>query len=188
MDVKVYDDTVWLTQKQMAMLFETSTQNITLHIGNIYKEHELIQEATCKDFLQVQFEGTRKIQRKTKYFNLDVIISVGHRVKSIHGTRFRQWATTILKEYLLHGYSIRESSSTFILVGTESLPRRPSLVFHRTFIARRGRGCRPFRYLRLRYAHLRLLRGNLYEVKKMRMTMCGSVPTGHPPNNPTQAQ
>lgn len=106
LDVQLSDETVWLTQKQMAWLFDTKPQNITIHIGNIYKEEELEQDATCKDFLQVQTEGGRTVRRKAKFYNLDVIISVGYRVKSKRGTQFRQWANRILKEYLLKGYSV----------------------------------------------------------------------------------
>ena len=106
LDVQLADETVWLTQKQMAWLFDTKPQNITIHIGNIYKEEELEQDATCKDFLQVQTEGGRTVRRMSKFYNLDVIISVGYRVKSRRGTQFRQWANRILKEYLLKGYSV----------------------------------------------------------------------------------
>ena len=106
LDVQLADETVWLTQKQMAWLFDTKPQNITIHIGNIYKEEELEQDATCKDFLQVQTEGGRTVCRMAKFYNLDVIISVGYRVKSKRGTQFRQWANRILKEYLLKGYSV----------------------------------------------------------------------------------
>ena len=106
LDVQLADETVWLTQKQMAWLFDTKPQNITIHIGNIYKEEELEQDATCKDFLQVQTEAGRTVRRMAKFYNLDVIISVGYRVKSRRGTQFRQWANRILKEYLLKGYSV----------------------------------------------------------------------------------
>lgn len=108
LEVQLSDETVWLTQKQMAWLFDTSSQNITIHINNVYKEKELVKNATCKDFLQVQKEGGRNIQRKVKHYNLDVIISVGYRVKSQRGTQFRQWANRVLKEYLLRGYSINQ--------------------------------------------------------------------------------
>lgn len=106
LDVQLAEDTVWLSQKQMAQLFDTTSQNITLHIGNIYREQELIKSATCKDFLQVQEEGGKEKRRLTKFYNLDVIISVGYRVKSKRGTQFRQWANIVLKNYLLHGYAI----------------------------------------------------------------------------------
>lgn len=102
------NETVWLTQAQMAELFETTPQNITLHIKNIYIEQELIADSTCKDFLQVREEGSRMIKRMQKFYNLDVIISVGYRVKSKRGTQFRIWANKILKDYLLKGYSINK--------------------------------------------------------------------------------
>lgn len=106
LEVRVNDETVWLTQAQMAVLFQTTPQNITIHIKNIYKEGELQYEATCKDYLQVQPEGSRIVKRIQKIYNLDVIISVGYRVKSIRGTKFRQWANKVLKEYLLQGMAV----------------------------------------------------------------------------------
>ena len=106
LEVRVENETVWLTQQQMAELFKATKQNVSLHINNIYKEGELDGISTVKDSLTVRKEGNRTVQRQVKYYNLDVIISVGYRVKSVRGTRFRQWANRILKEYLLHGYSI----------------------------------------------------------------------------------
>ena len=108
LEVRMEDDTVWLTQQQMADLFETTPQNITTHIRNLYNEGELDTNPTCKDSLQVRMEGNRKIKRVQKYYNLDVIISVGYRVKSLRGTQFRQWANRVLKEYLLKGYSANQ--------------------------------------------------------------------------------
>ena len=105
LDVRVEGDTVWLTQQQMSLLFNTSRNNVTLHIGNIFKEHELEQNSVCKESLLTAQDG--KIY-KTKFYNLDVIISVGYRVKSQAGTRFRQWATKILKEYMLRGYAVNQ--------------------------------------------------------------------------------
>ena len=90
----------------MAELFQTTPQNITIHIRKIYQEGELKQKGTCKDYLQVQTEGTREVQRNFKLYNLDVIISVGYRVKSIRGIQFRIWANKILKEYLLRAYAV----------------------------------------------------------------------------------
>ncbi len=107
-DVRMEDETVWLTQSQMAELFQTTPQNITLHIKNVYAEGELSQVSTCKEYLQVQLEGKRKVKRKTKYYNLDVIISVGYRVKSLRGTQFRIWATQRLKEYLIKGFTMND--------------------------------------------------------------------------------
>ena len=106
LEVRLEDETVWLTQAQMAELFKTTPQNVTIHIKSIYKEQELEIMGTCKEHLQVRQEGNRIVRRKQKFYNLDVIISVGYRVKSIYGTRFRQWATRILKDYLLKGYAI----------------------------------------------------------------------------------
>ncbi|MBR3980472.1 MAG: virulence RhuM family protein [Bacteroidales bacterium] len=108
LEVRLDEDTVWLTQAQMAELFQTTPQNITLHIRNVYKEGELEILSTCKDFLQVQKEGTRIVKRVQKLYNLDVIISVGYRVKSMRGTQFRQWALKVLKDYLLKGYSVNQ--------------------------------------------------------------------------------
>ncbi|MBO4741711.1 MAG: virulence RhuM family protein [Bacteroidales bacterium] len=108
LEVRLDNDTVWLTQAQMSELFETTPQNITIHIRNLYKEGELEVEPTCKDFLQVRVEGNRTVNRIQKIYNLDVIISVGYRVKSLRGTQFRQWANRVLKEYLLKGYSVNQ--------------------------------------------------------------------------------
>lgn len=108
LEVKLENETVWLTQSQMAMLFDTTPQNITMHIRNIYKVDELQKEATCKDFLQVRNEGGRTVTRNTKFYNLDLIISVGYRVNSKRGILFRQWATSILKQYLINGYVINQ--------------------------------------------------------------------------------
>ena len=103
LEVRLQDEMVWLTQQQMAELFSTTRNNITLHIGNIFKEGELEEESVRKESLLTAADGKNY---RTKFYNLDVIISVGYRVKSIHGTRFRQWATSVLKDYLLKGYSV----------------------------------------------------------------------------------
>lgn len=108
LDVRVEDESVWLTQTQMAELFQATKQNISLHIRNIYKEGELDETSTVKEYLTVQKEGKRSVHRNISYYNLDVIISVGYRVKSLRGTKFRQWANKILKEYLLRGYSVNQ--------------------------------------------------------------------------------
>jgi len=107
-DVRLEDDTVWLSQAQMVELFQTTKQNISLHVGNVFKEGELEQEATVKEYLTVQNEGNRKVARKVKFYNLDVIISVGYRVKSKRGTAFRIWARTIIKDYLVKGYAVNQ--------------------------------------------------------------------------------
>jgi len=106
LEVRLEEETVWLNQQQMAILFNATKQNISLHINNIYKEGELLRDATVKEYLTVQQEGSRQITRRVLFYNLDVIISVGYRVKSIRGTQFRQWANRVLKDYLLRGYSI----------------------------------------------------------------------------------
>jgi len=105
-DVRLENETVWLTQKLMAELFQTTTQNITIHLKNIFEEGELEEISTCKDFLQVQKEGNRHVERNQKFYNLDVIISVGYRVKSHRGTQFRIWATQRLKEYIVKGFTM----------------------------------------------------------------------------------
>ena len=107
-DVRLENDTVWLTQAQMAELFERTPQNITMHIRNAYNEGELEKMSTCKEYLQVQTEGKRRVRRSVKYYDLDVIISVGYRVKSKRGTDFRIWARKVLKDYLVKGYVINE--------------------------------------------------------------------------------
>jgi hypothetical protein len=106
LEVRIEEETVWLTQAQMVELFSSTKQNISLHINNIYKEGELSPDSTVKEYLTVQIEGSRKVQRKIASYNLDVIISVGYRVKSQRGTQFRIWANKVLKDYLLKGYVI----------------------------------------------------------------------------------
>lgn len=108
LDVRMENETVWLSQQQMVQLFNSTKQNISLHIGNIFREGELQKEATVKEYLTVQTEGNRQICRKVLYYNLDVIISVGYRVKSQRGVQFRQWANRILKDYLVKGYAVNE--------------------------------------------------------------------------------
>jgi len=107
-DVRVESETVWLSQQQMAALFETSRTNIVEHLGHIYAEGELEKEATCRDLRQVRQEGKRQVNRLVPHYNLDAIISVGYRVKSATATQFRIWATKRLREYLVQGYSINE--------------------------------------------------------------------------------
>ena len=107
-DVRLENETVWLTQAQMVELFQTTKQNVSLHLGNLYKEGELEKEGTVKEYLTVQQEGKRKVTRKVKYYDLDVIISVGYRVHSKRGTAFRIWARQIIKDYLIKGYTVNE--------------------------------------------------------------------------------
>jgi len=106
LEVKLEDETVWLTLNQMANLFDRDKSVISRHIKNIFTEEELFMESTVANFATVQIEGDRMVERDVEYFNLDVIISVGYRVKSKRGTQFRQWANRVLKEYLLKGYAI----------------------------------------------------------------------------------
>ncbi|MCD4812322.1 virulence RhuM family protein [bacterium] len=107
-DVRLEDETVWLSQEQMAMLFGKGRSTITEHILNVYEEGELEQNRTCRKFRQVRQEGSRKVEREIDYYNLDVIISVGYRVKSPQGTQFRIWATQRLKEYIIKGFALND--------------------------------------------------------------------------------
>lgn len=102
----IKDETVWLTQKAMAELFDCSSDNISLHLKNIYRDKELDEQATTEEFSVVQKEGTRKVSRKTRFYNLDAIISVGYRVNSKRATHFRIWATGVLKEYMTKGFAM----------------------------------------------------------------------------------
>ena len=104
-NVKIENETVWLSQQQMAELFSTSRTNIIEHINNIYEEEELDKNSTCQNFRQVQKEGKRNIARNIPFYNLDMIISVGYRVKSKNGIVFRKWANKIIKDYLIKGYA-----------------------------------------------------------------------------------
>ena len=105
-EVRLENETVWFTQADMAELFQTTPQNITLRLKAIYAEGELKEEATCKEYLQVQTEGPRQISRQRKYYNLEAIIAVGYSVRSHRGTQFRIWATERLKEYLVKGFTL----------------------------------------------------------------------------------
>ncbi len=105
-DVRLIDETVWLSQQQMAVLYDTTKQNISLHIKNIFEEGELNESSTIKEILTVQKEGNRNVERNVKYYNLDMIISLGYRIKSKVATNFRRWATQKLKEYLIKGFTI----------------------------------------------------------------------------------
>jgi len=105
-EVRLQDETVWLTQKLMAELYQTTKQNISLHIQNIYEEGEVAPEATVKKYLTVRREGSRTVRRLLDYYNLDMIIAVGYRVKSTVATRFRQWATARLREYIVKGFTL----------------------------------------------------------------------------------
>lgn len=105
-EVRFEDDTLWLTQQLMADLFQTSRTNIVEHIRNIYRDQELMEPATCRNFRQVRLEGNRKVRRELPYYNLDMIIAVGYRINSKRATEFRQWATAVLRDYAVRGYVI----------------------------------------------------------------------------------
>jgi hypothetical protein len=109
LQVRLEGETVWLTQADMADLFQTTPQNITLHLKSIYEEGELLSDGTCKDYLQVRQEGSRNVERSLRHYNLDVIISVGYRVRSHRGTQFRMWATQRLREYLVKGFALDDA-------------------------------------------------------------------------------
>ena len=107
-DVYFEDDTIWMTQRAMADLYQVTPQNITAHIRHIYEEGELDQSATCKNYLQVQMEGSRKIRRNTKFYNLAMILAVGYRVRSNVGMHFRRWASDVLTEYMKKGFVLND--------------------------------------------------------------------------------
>lgn len=106
LEVRLDDKTVWLSQQQMAELYQTSRTNVVEHIKHIYEENELTEEATCQKFRQVRIEGTREVTRELPFYNLDMIISLGYRVKSSIATKFRQWATARLTEYIIKGFTM----------------------------------------------------------------------------------
>ena len=107
-DVRLENETVWLTQTQMAQLFKSSRTNVLEHIQHIYEDEELEKEATCRNFRQVRQEGKRTVNRAIIMYNLDMIISVGYRVNSKRGVKFRQWANKVIKDYLIKGYAVNE--------------------------------------------------------------------------------
>ena len=115
-DVRFQDETIWLTQKLMAELFQTTIPNVNIHITNIFDEGELDKNSTIKDFLIVQKEGNREVNRKQKFYNLDVIISVGYRIKSHIATKFRQWATKHLREYMVKGFVLDNERLNFSFI------------------------------------------------------------------------
>ena len=108
LEVRLADETVWLSQSQMGFLFGVNRTVIVRHIGNIYKSGELEELATCAKIAQVHYEGGRRVGRERKFYNLDVILSVGYRVNSRNATYFRKWANTVLKEYLIRGYAVNQ--------------------------------------------------------------------------------
>ena len=137
LEVRLENETVWLTQQQMSELFQTSKQNISLHVNNVFKEGELDRNSVVKESLTTASDGKKY---NTKYYNLDVIISIGYRVKSLRGTQFRQWANKVLKDYLMKGYAVSqrferleyrmaktEEKIDFIL--NTSLPPKEGIIF-----------------------------------------------------------
>ena len=106
--LRLVDGTVWLTQAEIALLFETTPQNITQHLSAVYEQGELTLEATCKQSLQVRTEGDRRVQRTTKLYNLNAILAVGYRVRSTRGAQFRRWATEVLNDYLVKGFVMND--------------------------------------------------------------------------------
>lgn len=133
-EVRLSQDSVWLTQAQLSAVFDTSTDNISLHLKNIYADEELTEEATTEDFSVVRQEGKRQVQRRLKHYNLDAVISVGYRVNSKRAVGFRQWATTVLRQHLTQGYTLnrqrlesnaRELEAALLLV--RKLAQNPEL-------------------------------------------------------------
>lgn len=114
LEVNMKDETVWLSQQQMALLFNSSRTNIIEHINNIYSEEDLDKVSTCQNFRQVQKEGKRNIARNIPFYNLDMIISVGYRVKSKNGIVFRKWANKIIKDYLIKGYAVNNKRLEYL--------------------------------------------------------------------------
>ena len=108
LEVRVEDETVWLTQQQIADLFQSSRTNVVEHVMHIYEDEELEESSTCRKFRQVQIEGNRRVNRQIPFYNLDMILSLGYRVKSVVATRFRRWANKVLKEHMLKGFSVNQ--------------------------------------------------------------------------------
>lgn len=108
LDVSLQEETVWLSQRQMADLFEKDVRTVNEHVKNIFKEQELTEDSTIRNFRIVQLEGKRKVTRDVEHYNLDVAISVGYRVKSQRGVQFRQWATNVLRQHLVEGYTLNQ--------------------------------------------------------------------------------
>ena len=124
LDVRFVDETVWLTQALMAELFQTSSDNIGLHLKHIFTESELDENSTTEDFSVVRQEGSRQVKRSLKHYNLDAIISVGYRVQSHTATRFRQWATQTLKQYITQGYTLNQ----YLMDETSTTDPTPSFL------------------------------------------------------------
>ena len=115
LEVRVENETVWLTQQQIADLFQSSRTNVVEHVMHIYEDEELEESSTCRKFRQVRKEGKRTVSRVVPMYNLDMIISVGYRINSKRGVKFRQWANRVLKEYMLNGYSVNRGITGSVL-------------------------------------------------------------------------
>lgn len=133
-DVKLEEETVWLTQAQMAKLFAQTKQTVSMHTANIFKEGELEKNSTVRKYLTVQIEKNRPVSRNLDYYNLDVIISVGYRVKSKRGTQFRIWANKVLKDYLVKGYALNERK---LKEKTERIRELEKIVDNFSLVAKR---------------------------------------------------
>ena len=121
LEVRVENETVWLTQQQIADLFQSSRTNVVEHVMHIYEDEELEESSTCRKFRQVRKEGKRTVSRLVPMYNLDMIISVGYRINSKRGVKFRQWANRVLKEYMLNGYSVNQTMKLLQAVVLQSV-------------------------------------------------------------------
>jgi hypothetical protein len=133
-EVRLEQETVWLTQRQMAGVLETTPENVLMHLKNIYADDELQEAATTMDFLVVAAEGKRQVRRNLKHYNLDAVISVGYRVNSRRAVTFRQWATRLLREHLTHGYTLnrqRFEANARELEAALRLVKKAARIFHR---------------------------------------------------------
>lgn len=116
-EVLYANENIWLSQKKIAQLFDTTTQNITIHIKKIYQENELEEKSTCKNYLQVRKEGNRKVKRNITMYSLEAIIAVGYRINSERGTQFRQWAIKVLQQYIHKGFATVQNKLHFAITG-----------------------------------------------------------------------
>ena len=139
LDISIQEETIWLTQKQIVALFDSSKANISEHIKAIFDSNELNRNATVRKFRTVQNEGGREVTRNLEHYNLDVVISVGYRVNSIKATKFRQWATSVLKQYIRDGYAINSDKITnerFVALEQEVLSLQSKVTHNRYEITR----------------------------------------------------
>lgn len=155
-DCRFAEDTLWLSQAMMAELFQTSPQNITLHLKALYAEGEITPEATCKSYLQVRSEGARQVRRSVKFYSLDAILAVGYRVRSPRGTQFRRWATERLREYLVKGFTLDDERLKNPPVAGSAVPDRFDELLDRI---RDIRASERRMYLRVREIFARILAG-----------------------------